>query len=233
MTNFKTYPFSFVLCLSLIACNNETAKETETRDSTTVDHSIRVDTNSNLSNDSTSQPGGHEGAPGNSGEEFHKVLTYKNYSFTINAKGKGSLQQLSLQPSGLSADNRKIEMEADPLSGALIEDLNSDGFPEVLIFTQSAGSGSYGKVLAYSVNNGKSMSRVTFPETGENPRIKQGYMGHDKFSVVNNQLTQTFPIYSNEDANSQPNGKKRVVTYKLINGETSRVFAVEKVEEVN
>jgi hypothetical protein len=164
--------------------------------------------------------------------QFHKVLSYKNISFTVTARGKGSLQQLSIQPSGLSGNNRPIVLQAEPVVGAEVGDLNADGYPELLVFTESAGSGSYGKVLAYSVNNGKSVSRVTFPATSENPRIKDGYMGHDRFKLVNKHLVQTFPIFEKGDANSTRTRMKRVVTYKLKNGEASRFFEVDNVTEV-
>ncbi len=163
--------------------------------------------------------------------EFEKTLTYKRFTFKVTAKGKGSLQALTIQPSGLSATNNAIALETDRVVDAMVNDLNGDGYPEVLVFTQSAGSGSYGKVVAYSVNNGKSMSRVTFPATSDNEKINKGYMGHDRFNVVNNQLTQTFPIYRKADANSATTKKDRVVTYKIMNGEASRVFAVDQVKE--
>jgi hypothetical protein len=164
--------------------------------------------------------------------QFHKVLSFKNFSFIVKAKGKGSLQKLTIQPAGLTADQKTIIVNTEPVVGAEIGDFNMDGFPELLIFTQSAGSGSYGKVLAYSVNNGKSISQVTFLATSENPRINKGYRGHDQFTVVNNQLVQTFPIFEKDDTNSMRKGKNRVVSYKLKDGEASRIFEVDKVTEV-
>ena len=164
--------------------------------------------------------------------EFSKVLTFKNIAFSVKATGKGSLQQVTIQPSGLLATNREEKLEAEPVINAEVGDLNADGYPELLIFTRSAGSGSYGKVVAFSVNNGKSMSRVTFPETSENASLKKGYGGHDKFRIVNNSLTQEFPVYKENDLNSQPSGLKKVITYKLQTGEASRIFLVENVKEI-
>ena len=92
---------------------------------------------------------------------FYKTLTFQNISFEIITSGEGSLNQLSIQPKGLEIDNQKIDLEIDgQVVNAEIEDLNSDGFPEILIYTKSAGSGSYGNVIGYSVNNGKSISQI-------------------------------------------------------------------------
>jgi hypothetical protein len=238
MTKPVTCLCALAVMLSVIGCNSETTNTTtSTTDSSTqpIDNTRVVDTNQVVDTEqptettTTDQPA----APKAQDAAFHKVLSYKNISFTVAAKGKGSLQQLTIQPSGLSVDNRAVTLQAEPVVGAEVGDLNADGYPELLVFTQSAGSGSYGKVVAYSVNNGKSMSRVTFPATSDNAQIKEGYRGHDRFTVVNNQLTQTFPLYKEGDTNSQPTtGKDRVVTYKLKNGEASRIFVVDQVKEV-
>jgi hypothetical protein len=163
--------------------------------------------------------------------EFQKKLSFKNITFLVKAKGKGSLQELSIQSSGLAVNDPILVKNSDPVVNAEIADLNGDGFPELLIYTQSAGSGSYGKIHAYSVNNGKSISSVYFAAVSDNPKIRQGYMGHDRFEIVNNKLTQRFPIYSEGDPNNQPSGKTRIITYNLAEGEASRKLVVEKVTE--
>ena len=163
---------------------------------------------------------------------FTKVLSLQNITFDINATGKGSTQQLTIQPIGLKVDNKKITMEVDEkITNAEIEDLNSDGFPEVLVYTTSAGSGSYGNVIGYSVNNGKSMSSIAFPNIADNPTANKGYMGHDEFAIVENTLVQRFKIYNEGDTNAKPTGKTRQIQYKLKDGEASRKFVVDKILE--
>jgi len=161
---------------------------------------------------------------------FQKTLTLQNISFDIKTTGEGSIRELTIQPKGLEIDNQKITLELDgQVINAEIEDLNSDGFPEILIYTISAGSGSYGNVIGYSVNNGKSISQIYFPEISENKEASTGYMGHDEFVVVETSLVRKFPIYKNEDTNNHPTGGTRQIQYKLKDGETSRTFIVVKV----
>ena len=161
---------------------------------------------------------------------FHKTLTFQTISFEIKTTGEGSISQLSIQPKGLEIDNRSIEMELDgQVLSAEIEDLNADGFPEILIYTVSAGSGSYGDVIGYSVNNGKSISQIFFPKIAENKEASKGYMGHDEFTIVANNLVQKFPVYKNGDPNSNPTGGTRQIHYKLIDGEASRLFVIDKI----
>lgn len=163
---------------------------------------------------------------------FKKSLQLDNIGFNIIAKGEGSIQQLTIQPSGLKIDNEKITVEVlGNVTNAEIEDLNSDGFPEILIYTTSAGSGSYGDVIGYSVNNGKSISPIYFPPVDENKKINKGYMGHDEFTIVKKLLVQRFKVYNEDDVNSNPTGNMREIHYKLKNGEATKEFVVENIIE--
>ena len=172
------------------------------------------------------------GESANEDEVYHRYLSLHNIGFDIRTTGKGSIRQLNVQPQGLSIDNRIFSMEIDgSIVDAEIDDLNNDGYPEVLIYTQSAGSGSYGNVIGFSVNNGKSMSQIAFPNIADNPRANTGYMGHDKFAIIEKRLVQRFPIYKQGDTNSNPTGKIREIHYQLTDGEASRVFKIKSITE--
>jgi hypothetical protein len=163
---------------------------------------------------------------------FSKTLSLQNVGFNITTTGKGSHQQLMVQPFGLKVRNDKVVTEIDGyVTNAEIEDLNSDGFPEVLIYTSSASSGNYGNVIGYSVNKGKSMSSISFPAITDNPKASEGYMGHDEFAIVETNLVQRFRIYKKGDSNNHPTGNYRQIQYKMVNGEASRKFVIEKIVE--
>lgn len=159
---------------------------------------------------------------------FSKKLIFNEISFGINLTGK----KLSIQPAGLTSDNSLVVHEIEgTVVNAEVGDLNSDGFPEVLVYFQSVGSGSYGSVIGYSVNNGKSMSRIYLPEIAENTNANVGYMGHDEFAIVENSFVQRFPVYKPGDVNAKPTGGMRRIQYKLKNGEASNHFVVDKIVE--
>lgn len=163
---------------------------------------------------------------------FVKTLMMNNIGFDVSTTGEGSLQQLTVQPFGLKTDNSKITMEIDgSVTGAEVGDLNIDGFPDLFIYTQSAGSGSYGKVIGFSVNAGKSLSQVSVPEVADIPKASEGYMGHDEFAIVEGTLVQRFKTYNIKDNNSSPTGKMRQIQYKLKDGEAMRKLVVDKVIE--
>ena len=75
------------------------------------------------------------------------------------------------------------------------------------------------------------MSEVYFQPTAENKKINRGYKGHDEFSIVENTLSQRFPIYTEGNAYNEPSGKTRQVSYELIEGEALRKLIVYNILE--
>ncbi|MGB5383443.1 MAG: PliI family lysozyme inhibitor of I-type lysozyme [Lutimonas sp.] len=164
---------------------------------------------------------------------FERSLSLQGISFDIKTMGEGSIRQLTIQPTGLQMDNALVQQEIDgSVTNAEIEDLNSDGFPELLIYTSSTGSGSYGNVIGYSVNAGKSMSQIYFPEIIPDSEAGKGYMGHDEFTIAETTLLRRFPIYHEGDSNAEPTGNIRQIQYKLAEGEASRKFVIDQVIEI-
>ena len=164
---------------------------------------------------------------------FSKVLNLQGIGFNVSAAPKNKGNILSIYTLGLEGKdyNEAFTITGEEVVDAEVEDLNSDGSPELLVFTQSKGSGSYGKVYAFSVNNMKSMSQVYFPPISENKNINQGYMGHDEFSLIENTLVHRFPIYKAGDTNAAPTGGTRQIGYKLVEGEAMRKLEVASVSE--
>lgn len=159
---------------------------------------------------------------------FSKDLQWDDDVFEIRSSNGSLTIRTFGQDEGNEIFERPIEGR---VSGAEAADLNHDGFPEVLVYVTSDGSGSYGTVIGYSSNNGKSMSQIYFPPTAENSKINQGYMGHDTFSTAEDTLVQSFPVYRPGDTNSNPTGPTRQVQYALVEGEASRAFAVSRTFE--
>ena len=165
--------------------------------------------------------------------DFSKVLNLQGIGFNVSSIKKEEMMTLSVFTFGLQEQeyNETFDIEGETVIDAEVEDLNSDGSPELFVYTQSEGSGSYGNVYAFSVNNNKSMSPVYFQPTAENNEINQGYMGHDEFTLIENTLSQRFPIYQEGDSNANPTGGIRQISYKLVDGEASRKLKIDQVTE--
>ncbi|MGB5459501.1 MAG: PliI family lysozyme inhibitor of I-type lysozyme, partial [Eudoraea sp.] len=158
---------------------------------------------------------------------FSRTLELQGIGFLVSSTTIEFGKELQITPYGLEVDNNPItHIIEGTVINAEIEDLNSDGFPELLVYLSSDGSGSYGDVIGYSVNNGKSISAIYFPPVSENDELKKGYMGHDEFSVIETTLAQRFPIYKEGDTNANPTGGIRQIEYQLVDGEASRKFVI-------
>ena len=153
---------------------------------------------------------------------FDKVLTLQGITFHVAATNEGSLNKLTITPKGLEISNRIIEQEIDgSVTGAEIADINADGSPEIYIYINSAGSGAYGSLVAYSANHKKSLSEIYLPPLENDKKNSVGYMGHDEFTIIENSFSRRFPIYNKGDANCCPKGGTRQLQYKLVPGEAT------------
>lgn len=154
---------------------------------------------------------------------YSKDFQLQDIGFSVSAKPiNGTQQDLVIQPYGLALPNQTITQTIDGIViDAEIEDLDSDGNPEIVVFTQS-GPHKKGNVIACSALNKKSLILLYFPPTAENTEINKGYEGNDTFSIVENNLVQRFPLYTN----GQATGKMRQVSYRLKNGEATKLFSI-------
>lgn len=151
---------------------------------------------------------------------FDKVLTLQGITFHVVATNEGSLNQLTITPSGLEIVNEVMKQEIDGIvTGAEVADINADGSPEIYVYVNSAGSGSYGTLVAYSANNKKSLSGIYLPPLEDDKKNSVGYMGHDEFTIIENSFARRFPVYNEGDANCCPKGGTRQLQYKLVAGE--------------
>ena len=141
---------------------------------------------------------------------FDQSYQLQGITFRVTSANKSSLNILTIQPNGLKLDNNPISIEIDgTVTAAEIADLDGNGSPEIYVYINSAGSGSYGSLVAYAVNNGKSLSPIYMPPLSDNTINSVGYMGHDEFSIVELTLVRRFPIYLKGDTNAAPGGGTR------------------------
>lgn len=155
--------------------------------------------------------------------DFSRTLSLQGYSFQVKATGEGSQQQLTITTRGGSKPIKPISKTVDGrVVGAEVADLNSNSLPEIYVYVQGAGSGSYGQLVAYSVINGNQLSPIVLQELTGAPA--KGYQGHDEFSVVEGCLVRRFPIYKPSDSNAKATGGLRQICYKLQNGEASWIL---------
>jgi hypothetical protein len=164
--------------------------------------------------------------------QFKKHLELQGIKYDLNAIGSGSSMNLTIVPSGLKGHNDSIVLSTDSIVGAEVEDLDRDGFPELLIYTKIVGSGSNGSVIGFSPNKGKSLSQIYFPELDKTDKAMKDYRGQDEFAIVESSLIRRFKCYQGSDSNVKPTGIIRQLEYKLQPGEASKKFVLMKFSDI-
>lgn len=163
---------------------------------------------------------------------FDRGLELQGVRFQVTSRSSGSLTTVRIVPSGLEIDNSPLESTIDgTITGAEVADLNGDGSPEIYVYVTSAGSGSYGSLVAYSANRRKSLSAIFLPPLQDDAINSAGYMGHDQFAVLEGVLGRRFPLYRTGDTNAAPSGGMRQLQYKLVPGEAGWLLTVDRVVE--
>lgn len=159
------------------------------------------------------------------GAAFNQTLKLQGISFQLQSSGEGSQQHLTITTttSGGRSPIKPIHQTLNGrVVGAEVADLNGNGMPEIYVFVQGAGSGSYGELAAYAVTRGSDLSPIYLQELSG--AMAQGYRGHDQFQVVEGCLARRFPIYKPGDSNAKATGGERQICYKLFNGEASWIL---------
>ena len=163
---------------------------------------------------------------------FDRVLAMQGIAFRVFSANESSINKVRIEPSGLEIDNSTLLVEADGLvTGAEVGDLDDNGSPELYVYISSAGSGSYGSLVAYAVNNHKSLTPIYLPPLGDDPAAGRGYMGHDHFEIREDVLRREFPVYLEGDTNNRPTGPTRRLDYRLVPGESGWLLKLDPVSE--
>jgi len=171
-------------------------------------------------------------ADSNAAAGFSRTLALHGVTFRISSPNRGSLNPLRIEPEGLAVDNSPMVQDVNgTVVGAEVADLDADGSPEIYVYVQSAGSGSYGSLVAYGANDLKALSGIYVPEISDDRKAAAGYMGHDRFAVVGDRLVRRFPIYRDTDANAQPTGGTRQVSYRLDAGEAGWLLRIDGITD--
>lgn len=154
---------------------------------------------------------------------FNRSLSLQGVRFQVQSSGEGSQQHLTITTSGARPPIKPIHQTVNgQVVGAQVADLNGNGTPEIYVFVQGAGSGSYGELVAYAVTRGSDLSPIFLQELSG--AMAQGYRGHDQFEVVEGCLVRRFPIYKPGDSNAKASGGERQICYKLKAGEAAWIL---------
>jgi hypothetical protein len=161
--------------------------------------------------------------------KIDSTLKIGRVGYRVECKNKSTeVNQLSVRPVGFDGSARELNF---PLRGrvlkAEIDDLNSDGYPDLVLYIYSDSAGIFGTVYAFLSEANKSITGCVLPDPIMNGKINSGYKGHDQFILMEGNLLQKFPIYKPGDDKDKPTGGMRVVLYQLAktdNGDNGATY---------
>jgi hypothetical protein len=160
---------------------------------------------------------------------FDQTAILQGITFKVTSPNLNSANTLTITPGGLAEDNRPITIEIiGTVTRIETGDINVDGSPEIYI---NAKDGEGTNLIAYSANQKKSLSQIFLPDLTEDVKNASGYRGHDEFAVVENSLARRFPVFPQDESETQPTGKTRQLQYKLHQGEAGWVLKIENSTE--
>ena len=163
---------------------------------------------------------------------FFAELVLDDVSFRVESPNEGSINPVTVRVETPAGFLGRAEAEADGTIGNVeVGDLNADGYPEIYVYINSAGSGSYGSLIAYTLDGNNSLSPIRLPPVDDDPGAAEGYMGHDEFAVGEGMLLRRFPVYRQGDTNAEPTGGMRQIQYVLEAGEAGWLLRLDRITE--
>jgi len=161
--------------------------------------------------------------------KIDSVLKIGNTGYHVSCRNKNvDENQLSISPIGFQAGAERLSfMLKGRLAHAEIDDLNSDGFPDLVLTIYSDSNAVFATVFAFLSEANKSITPCVLPDTRMDGKVNSGYRGHDQFGVMASYLQQKFPIYKPGDTD-KPTGGTRVILYQLVKDNDGK-FKFDKV----
>jgi hypothetical protein len=101
--------------------------------------------------------------------------------------------------------------------GAEIDDLNNDGFPDLIIFIEDAA----GKKSIFPIcsQENERIAPILFPDLLNDMELSKGYRGKDEYKLVEGVLFRKFPVYPADTTIKEPTNKIRQLMYRVVQGE--------------
>lgn len=157
-------------------------------------------------------------------KKIDTTATMGSTGFRVSCNNKSeSENEVSISPKGFGKDVRDVSFSIKGrLRKILVDDLNGDGYPDLVLCIYSGAHGEMGNIAGIASAGNSSLKPIYFPDIYSNPKLREGYKGNDEFSVMMGTLLQTFPIYPSGDT-ATATGSKRVIQYDITKSENGNL----------
>jgi len=169
-----------------------------------------------------------------------KEITTENGNQFIIIESKPSISVSNYMIAGKgfknSADTLKFPLK-NPMSAALLADLDKNGFEELYIITKSAGSQTFVDMFAIASNPDSSFNEIKIEQiNAEDVNDKNGkfhgYMGFDSIYISDNRIIREFPVFQSSDLSEETREMRRIF-YQLKPYDKFNELVISGLEKVN
>ena len=151
--------------------------------------------------------------------KYDSTLKIGKVGFRVNCTNKNVEHNvLSIKPIGFTSEAREVAVDLKGrVISAEIDDLNQDGFPDMILYVVDAAA----KINLFTISsrNNESMQPIYFPDITNDAVLSKGYRGFDEYKLVEGILFRQFPIFDADTTIKTPTKKARRIMYKVMAGD--------------
>ncbi|MEO8173253.1 MAG: hypothetical protein ABI581_09230 [Sediminibacterium sp.] len=126
------------------------------------------------------------------------------YRVTCNNKNPDK-NNITINPIGFEKDVREFSFEIKGRIGvAEVDDMNRDGFPDLVLYVVSNDSIPKGTVIGIASEKNETVTPISLPDIFNDPKLRVGYKGNDVFFLMEGYLMRRFPVFPTEGGPPAP-----------------------------
>ena len=156
---------------------------------------------------------------GQKGNRYDSTVKIGKAGYRVTCMNRNlDRNSLNIRPIGFKSEVREANLE---LKGRVvsteIDDLNNDGFPDIIILVMEAKD----KLSLFSIasRENERMEPIYFPDITNDMQLSKGYRGMDEYKLVEGVLFRKFPIFESDTTIKTPTNKVRQIMYRVVTGE--------------
>lgn len=133
----------------------------------------------------------------------------------------------SISPVGFDKNMREFSFEVKGrVSRAEVDDVNRDGYPDLVFYIYTNDSIPRGNVVAISSEKNESVAPIFLPDIYDDAKLRVGYKGNDEYFLMEGTLIRRFPVYPAEGTPAAPASGTlmRQIQYIVVPGERGARF---------
>lgn len=128
----------------------------------------------------------------------------------------------SVLPIGFDKAVREFSFEIKGrIVSAEVDDVNRDGYPDLMIYVVNNDSIPKGNVIGISSEKNENVAPIMFPDIFDDPKLRVGYKGNDSYFLMEGNLMRRFQVYPVEGlpVSTKPGILYRQIQYQVVPGD--------------